>query len=101
MARLWHGSTRVADRQAYLAYLQRSGLQAYRETSGHRGSFVLVREADGLAEFLLISLWQDEAAIRRFAGNDITRAVFFPDDDRYLTDRDLRVTHYDVPASDF
>jgi hypothetical protein len=37
-----------------------------------------------------------EDAIRAFAGDAISVAVFFPDDDRYLTDRELIVSHYEV-----
>ena len=97
IARLWRGATRAADRDAYLAYLQRTGLEAYRLTPGNRGVYALCREVNGLVEFLLVSLWEDREAIRRFAGTDMDRAVFYPEDDRYLVNRDLHVTHYEVP----
>jgi len=48
------------------------------------------------AEFLLLTLWESEEAIRRFAGDDIARAVFYPEDERYLVARDERVWHYEV-----
>jgi hypothetical protein len=41
-------------------------------------------------------LWESRAAIEGFAGQDISRAVFYPEDDRYLIDRDLTVSHYEV-----
>jgi hypothetical protein len=31
-----------------------------------------------------------------FAGDDIDVARFYPEDDRFLADRDLTVKHYDV-----
>jgi hypothetical protein len=31
-----------------------------------------------------------------FAGDDIDQAVFYPDDDSYLVDRETTVTHYQV-----
>jgi hypothetical protein len=34
--------------------------------------------------------------VRTFAGPDIERAVFYPEDDRFLIDRDEHVTHYVV-----
>jgi hypothetical protein len=37
-------------------------------------------------------------AVRAFAGEDPERAVFYPEDERYLVERDLTVTHYDVVA---
>ena len=37
------------------------------------------------------------AAIEAFAGEDIDRAVYYPEDDRYLLERDQHVVHYQVP----
>ena len=39
-------------------------------------------------------------SIRGFAGDDIEVAVFYPEDDDFLIDRELTVTHYEVPARD-
>jgi hypothetical protein len=33
-------------------------------------------------------------AIRAFAGDDPSKAIFYPEDDRYLVDRELTVSHY-------
>jgi hypothetical protein len=35
-------------------------------------------------------------AVRRFSGVDPERAVFYPEDDRFLVARDDRVTHFEV-----
>ena len=56
----------------------------------------LRRVANGQAEFLLVSLWDSESAIRQFAGPDIDRAVFYPEDEQFLIERDDHVTHYEV-----
>jgi len=32
--------------------------------------------------------------VRAFAGDELERARFFPEDDRYLVERDLHVTHH-------
>jgi heme-degrading monooxygenase HmoA len=50
------------------------------------------------AEFVVTSLWASRDAIRVFAGDEIERAVFYPEDDRYLVDRETTVTHYEVVA---
>jgi len=96
VARTWRGSTRAEDAESYLEYLRRSGLAAFEATPGNRGAIVFRRVADGRAEFFLVSLWESVEAVRRFAGQDESRAVFFSDDDRYLVDRDLHVDHFDV-----
>ena len=96
IARTWAGATRAADADTYLDYLHSTGLAEYRKTPGNRGVLALRRIAGNRAEFLLVTLWDSEEAIRRFAGNDIERAVFYPEDDRFLVARDDRVRHYEV-----
>src|SRR5688572_29336373 len=96
IARTWRGSTRAEDAESYLDYLHQTGLAAFQATSGNRGAIVFRRIAAGRAEFFLISLWESLEAVRRFAGEEESRAVFFPDDDRYLVGRDLHVDHFDV-----
>jgi heme-degrading monooxygenase HmoA len=48
------------------------------------------------AEIVTLSFWESRAAIEAFAGPDISRAVFYPEDDQYLIDRDLTAQHYEV-----
>jgi heme-degrading monooxygenase HmoA len=96
IARIWRGATRVEEAPAYVEYLEQTGLKEYRETPGNLGAWVLWRAVDDRAEFLTLSFWESEEAIRRFAGDNIERAVFYPEDDRYLIDRDLTVNHYEV-----
>ena len=99
IARTWRGATRAEDAEAYLRYLHETGFRSFRETPGNLGAFGLRRVVDDRAIFLIISLWESEDAVRRFAGVDIDRAVFFPEDDRFLVERDDHVTHFEVVYS--
>lgn len=99
IARLWRGRTRAADAGRYRDYLGRTGVAAFAATPGNRGAYVLQRETGDEAEFLVVSLWEDMAAVRAFAGSDPDRAVFYPEDEDFLTARELTVTHYDVTVS--
>ncbi len=96
IARIWRGATAAADGDVYLDYLEKTGLAEYRATPGNRGVLTLRRTVGGRAEFLLLSLWESEEAIRGFAGDDIGRAVYYPEDDRFLVERDDRIDHFDV-----
>ncbi|WP_324276862.1 hypothetical protein [Blastococcus brunescens] len=51
---------------------------------------------DGRTEILTLSFWKSREVIAGFAGDDISRAVFYPEDDRYLVDREATVTHFEV-----
>jgi heme-degrading monooxygenase HmoA len=96
IARSWRGATRAQDAEAYLEYLHRTGFAEYRRTPGNRGVLGLRRIVDDRAEFLLISLWDSRDAIRAFAGEDIEKAVFYPEDERFLVEREDHVSHYEV-----
>jgi len=103
LARTWWGATRADDAESYLDYLRRTGLAAYGRIPGHRRTLTLRRINGDRAEFLIVTLWDSLEAVRRFAGDDPGRAVFYPEDDHFLVARDDRVTHYEVvdmqPAS--
>lgn len=44
----------------------------------------------------MFTLWDSYEAIKAFAGDDHETAVFYPEDERFLIERDLRATHYEV-----
>ena len=96
LARTWHGVTEAKDADRYLEYLRETGFTEYRATPGNLGLLGLRRVRDGQAEFLLITLWESEEAIRRFAGEDMERAVYYPEDERFLLEKEEHVTHYEV-----
>jgi heme-degrading monooxygenase HmoA len=96
IARSWRGATKAQDAEAYLEYLHRTGFAGYRKTPGNRGVLGLRRLVQERAEFLLISLWDSRESIRQFAGDDIEKAVFYPEDERFLVERDEHVSHYEV-----
>ena len=98
IARIWRGRTRAVDAEAYVGYLRETGLKEYGETPGNQGVRVLRRTEGAVAEFLVVSLWESMEAIRGFAGDAPETAVYYPEDDRYLLEREATVAHYEVVA---
>jgi heme-degrading monooxygenase HmoA len=96
IARVWCGFTRESDKDAYFEYLQKTGLKEYASIPGNRGVQVLRRVQDGKAEFTLISLWDSWDAIRAFAGPDFEKAVYYPEDKKFLLELEPHVKHYEV-----
>lgn len=96
IARKWRGATRAVDAEAYSIYLNATGVQQLRSTPGNERVLVLRRIDGDTAEFEVISLWRDVAAIRAFAGDQPNAARYFPEDERYLLGMDPTVTHYEV-----
>ncbi|MEO7987064.1 MAG: antibiotic biosynthesis monooxygenase [Gemmatimonadales bacterium] len=100
IARQWHGRVRAVDADAYYAYLLRSGLADYRHTPGNRGVQVLRRQEGDVVHYLLTTLWDSWASIRAFAGDDIARARYYPEDTRYLLEMEPTVVHFEVLEAD-
>ena len=99
IARMWRGWVRTADREAYVDYIEGTGMTEYRATPGNQGAWMVARDLeDGRTEIVTLSFWSSRDAIRGFAGDDIERAVFYPEDERFLVDRETTVTHFDVVA---
>ncbi|CAG0935002.1 hypothetical protein TFLX_03826 [Thermoflexales bacterium] len=96
IARIWQGATPEAKAKQYLDYLRQTGVQELRATEGNQGVYVLRRIDNGQAEFTLISLWESWEAIRRFAGDEVERAVYYPEDSDYLVNLAPKVMHYEV-----
>lgn len=95
IVRTWRGAVRAEDTAAYDDYLRRTGLAEYAGTPGHLGTLALRRRSGDTTEYLLLTAWSSPEAIRRFAGDDPERAVFYPEDERYLVAADPRVNHFE------
>ncbi|MCY1143028.1 hypothetical protein OWR29_33965 [Actinoplanes sp. Pm04-4] len=97
IARMWRGWVRTERAGEYVAYIERTGLAGYRETPGNRGAEMWVRDlGDGRSEVTTLSWWDSLDDIRGFAGDDISVAVFYAEDDEFLVDRETTVTHHEV-----
>ena len=97
VVRMWTGVIRTSDREAYVDYVRRTGMEAYRETPGNLDAWILTRDlGDGRTEISTVSRWTSLEAIEAFAGDDPELAVYYPEDDAYLLERDERVRHFRV-----
>jgi heme-degrading monooxygenase HmoA len=96
IARIWRGVVRREDADAYGEYIGETGLAGYLATAGNRGAWLLRRDEGERTEFVAFTLWDSLEAIQGFAGDDPETAVYYPEDHRYLIERDLTVKHYDV-----
>ena len=96
IARVWHGMVLEEQADAYHAYLLRTGVPDLQATPGNRGVYVLRQVEGPHAHFVLMSLWDSLEAIRAFAGDDVERARYYPEDASYLLELEPAVTHYEV-----
>ncbi len=98
IARIWHGTTLAANAAEYMDYLNVTGIPDYQSTPGNRAVYVLQRIEDNVAHFLTISIWDSLDSIKEFAGKDIERARYYPEDENFLLALEPNVIHYEVLA---
>ncbi len=99
IARIWRGETPESKADQYFDFLKATGIKDYQKTKGNLGVLVLRRIREGHAEFFLLSLWESWDAIREFAGNDVQKAFYYPEDPEYLLSMEPEVEHYEVLLS--
>jgi len=96
IARRWHGRVPAAKAREYLALMRKVALPDYCFTEGNRGAWCLHRRDGDIVHVEMLTLWQDEAAIRRFAGEDLAAAKYYEVDRDFLLELEPRVLHFSV-----
>jgi len=100
IARAWFGKLPANRLEDYVAYVERTGVKELRETEGNRGVQVWTRKDGDLAEIGVISFWDSAEAIERFAGKDINKARYYPEDKTFLLKLEPQLVHYKVEDND-
>ncbi|MEP6885724.1 MAG: hypothetical protein ABJC66_13335 [Gammaproteobacteria bacterium] len=97
--REWRAEIRRELKEEYVRYVLETGIAGYRAASGNLGAAVATRGLDSVrSEIVKLSWWTDESSIKAFAGEDISRARYYPADDRFLLTHPGFVYHYDSTA---
>ena len=96
IARRWHGRVPADKADDYLRLMAEVGLPDYRSTSGNRGVWCLHRREGGIVHVEMLTLWDDLEAIRRFAGDELTKAKYYDFDPDFLLELEPEVTHFEV-----
>ncbi len=96
IARIWHGVVPKSKSNDYLQNQKENGIADYLSTKGNRGVFVMRRNEEDNTHYLLLTLWESFESICKFAGDDIEKARYYPDDKDYLLELEPNVTHYEV-----
>jgi heme-degrading monooxygenase HmoA len=96
IARRWHGRVPADKAREYLQLMRDVGLADYRSTEGNRGAWCLHRRDGDIVHVEMFTFWENEAAIRRFAGDDLLKAKYYDFDSDFLLELEPEVTHFDV-----
>jgi heme-degrading monooxygenase HmoA len=96
IARVWRGWARPGHADAYEAVLRSRVLPGLRGLDGYRGAHVLRRTDGDEVEFVTVTYFESEEAVRAFAGEDVEHAVVSAAAREVLSRFDERARHYEV-----
>jgi heme-degrading monooxygenase HmoA len=96
IARTWRGETIPANADRYLRFVTEKVFPSLKSIAGHRGAYVLRRDAGEIVEFQVLTFWDSMEAIRKFAGENPEAAVIAAEARSLLTDFDQHVRHFEV-----
>jgi heme-degrading monooxygenase HmoA len=98
ICRMWHGRTLRERADDYAVFLKERAIPDYRSVPGNLNVAIMRRDDGDVTHFLTVTHWTSEQAIRAFAGEDILKAKYYPEDIEFLLEFEPKVLHFDVVA---
>lgn len=98
ICRIWHGRTSRERADEYAAFLEQRAIPDYRAVPGNLDVGVLRRDEGDVTHFLTVTHWSSEQSIRSFAGTEILKAKYYPEDADFLLEFEPEVQHFDLVA---
>lgn len=98
IVRIWHGRTTQRNSDAYAKFLEERAIPDYRSIPGILQVEVLRSDVGNETHFLTVTHWESEDCIRAFAGDDLLKAKYYPEDEDFLLEFEPEVQHYEVVA---
>ena len=99
ITRIWHGRTARNRADEYSAFLTIRAIPDYRSIAGNLEVAILRRDETDVSHFLTVTRWESEEAIAGFAGEDVLKAKYYPEDEEFLLEFEAQVQHYRVVSA--
>jgi heme-degrading monooxygenase HmoA len=96
VVRTWRATATSAGAREYHSYFAGTLLPQLRDLPGFAGGYLLSRDVNGTVELTTHTFWESPAAVRAFAGDDVTASVVEPEAQSVLLDFDPTATHRSV-----
>ncbi|MEP1096827.1 MAG: antibiotic biosynthesis monooxygenase [Cyclobacteriaceae bacterium] len=93
ITRIWHGTTKARDADAYLEFLDKTGIRDYQKTAGNLSIKILRRLENDTCHFWTVTEWESLEHIKAFAGEDLEKARYYPEDKDFLLEFEEKVIH--------
>lgn len=92
--RTWHGEVPIEKADAYEKFMAERAAPDYGSVEGLLQTLFQRRDEDGVAHFLLVTLWDSMKSMKRFAGEQPEIAKYYPEDDDFLLRKEQHSTIY-------
>src|SRR5262245_48105355 len=96
IVRMWHGRVPSSKASSYREFLNRKAIPDYQSVKGNRSVHILERKDGDVTHFITMTFWENMDVIRGFAGEEVDRAKYYPEDKDYLLEFEPHVVHYEV-----
>ena len=96
ITRPWHGRTSLENADSYLQFLLHEGTKAYLQTKGNLSVKVWRQKERDCCHFWTVTEWEDIESIKGFAGEDYSKAKYYPEDEGILLEFEEKVNHYET-----
>ena len=96
IVRTWHGRTRLSDGDEYEAFMKTRAAPDYGSVDGLQELFFTRRDKGDVSHFLLITVWDALEAVKKFAGDDPGVAKYYPEDDKFLLEKEDHSLNHQV-----
>lgn len=68
----------------------------YASVPGLRRAIFTRRDEGDVSHFLLVTIWESLDAVKAFAGEDPSRAKYYPEDDRFLLEKEPASFNHEI-----
>ena len=99
IARHWRGLAKREYADAYVEHLHSETFAQLVQLAGFHDASLLRRDVPQGVEFLVVTVWKSLDAIRSFAGSDVEKAKYYPEDAGFLLEYEPNVVHYEVDGT--
>jgi heme-degrading monooxygenase HmoA len=93
---MWHGTVPAAKAGEYREFLKTRAIPDYQSVDGNLAVHILERSEGAITHFITLTFWKDMDSIKAFAGEDVSIAKYYPEDQDFLLEFEPNVVHYEV-----
>jgi heme-degrading monooxygenase HmoA len=93
---MWHGTVPAGKAGEYREFLTARAIPDYQSVDGNLSVHILERSEGAITHFITLTFWKDLDSIKAFAGDDVSVAKYYPEDNDFLLEFEPTVMHYEV-----